>query len=298
MRRLFVCLAATGALAACLSISERPSAPQVEIQDLNWVSDDADKVAHLTQQPTACLPDELSPAARRGELLFNSPFLLGGQAAKAQLSCGSCHRNGRDNPDFVFAGISGPPGTADVTHAFFGPMRADRQINPVPIPDLANAAAERRVDRDQAGVLEAFLTAQIVEEFSGSPPESQWVADVAAYVRAIDTRQCMDTAMEHRSWAQEWARVETGIQAAQATPEPASRAYGQAARAALGRLFQRYPAIEHTRLRRHLTALSLAIRDGEDWINEPERLAAIAASLERSSSTSLYDASTLARYLR
>ncbi|MGF7473737.1 hypothetical protein WFJ45_23635, partial [Salmonella enterica subsp. enterica serovar Minnesota] len=76
----------------------------------------------------------LNDSARIGRAAFNSPLLLGGQAARAGLSCASCHRNGRGNPDFHFPGISGAPGTADVTASLLSSHRGDGQFNPKPIP--------------------------------------------------------------------------------------------------------------------------------------------------------------------
>ena len=69
-----------------------------------------------------------------GEALFHTPSLLGGQAAKAGISCASCHVNGQGNPHFQFPGISGQPGTADATHNFFSSHRGDDKFNPVSHP--------------------------------------------------------------------------------------------------------------------------------------------------------------------
>lgn len=298
MRFALAGFAACAALSACFSAPEPSQSAGVDLRALSWVSAEADIVAHLTEHPDNCLPAELSGTVRRGELLFNSPFLLGGQAAKAGLSCGSCHRNGRGNPDFVFAGISGAPGTADVTHAFFGPMRADRDINPVPIPDLASPAGHRLVERDSPGALEQFLEAQIVEEFSGQTPNDRVVADLAAYIRAIDAHHCTDGGYAPQSWTDEWSRVEAGIAANETLPLQHSPPYLQAARAALGRLYERYPAADHARVREALISLSLAIRDQEGGLNEPQRLTAVRRLLEQASPTSLYDAETLGNHLR
>ena len=106
-------------LAACQGAPPDTVQSPLDLTALQWLDSASDPVLHLTQHPSTCLTEPNLPAVQRGALLFESPTLLGGQAAKAGLSCAACHRNGRGNPVFVFPGISGPPGTADVTHGLF-----------------------------------------------------------------------------------------------------------------------------------------------------------------------------------
>ena len=117
-----------------------------------------------------------------GQIAFHTPTLLGGQAAKAGISCASCHVNGRDNPHFSFPGVSGAPGTADVTHSFFSSHRGDGQFNPVLIPDLAKPG---KISRDREGELEQFMRGLIVEEFDGAEPDHAVLDTLAVYVRAL-----------------------------------------------------------------------------------------------------------------
>ena len=120
---------------------------------------------------------------RGGRALFATPTLLGGQAAKAGLSCASCHINGRDNPHFLLAGVSAGPGTADVTNSFFSAARGNGRFDPVAIPDLAKPG---KVSRDsEARALETFIRNLIVEEFGGQEPTPAMLDALAAYVRAI-----------------------------------------------------------------------------------------------------------------
>ncbi len=118
-----------------------------------------------------------------GRALFETPTLLGGQAAKAGLSCGSCHTNGRDNPHFQFPGVSGTPGTADVTHSFFSSNRGDGTFNPVKIPDLAKPGKISRAPDQQE--LEKFVRALIVEEFDGEDPGDFTLFALSSYIRAL-----------------------------------------------------------------------------------------------------------------
>lgn len=126
-------------------------------------------------------PDTADQGA--GEILFSTPTLLGGQAAKAGLSCSSCHINGRDNPHFFLTGVSGEQGTADVTHSFFSALRGNGHFDPLPIPDLAQPG---KISRDEAkGELEPFIRNLIVEEFGGAEPSPAILHALGSYVRAL-----------------------------------------------------------------------------------------------------------------
>ncbi|MCR5878641.1 M48 family metallopeptidase [Phenylobacterium sp. J367] len=133
-RRRAAVLAA--ALAGGASLSLAADAPP--LRAMRWLSPGADPVRTLATQPVECLrpPAGLEDAlsVEIGRAAFRSPLVLGGQAARAGLSCESCHRNGRGNPDFLFPGASGPPGTADVTLSLFSSRRGNGVHDPEPIP--------------------------------------------------------------------------------------------------------------------------------------------------------------------
>src|SRR3954469_25387931 len=118
------------------------------IREARWLQS-PDVVSDLTQQPAECLAWPKDPHVRRevamGRALFRSPLLLGGQAARVGLSCASCHRNGRTNPHFHFPGVSGDPGTADVTASIMSEHRGDGIFNPKPIPDLGGNPVKLKV---------------------------------------------------------------------------------------------------------------------------------------------------------
>lgn len=259
-----------------------------------WIGSGADVARSLTSQPTTCLNRPLKDVAV-GELLFNNPQLLGGQAAKAGLHCGSCHRNGRGNPDFVFLGVSGTPGTADVTHGLFGPDRADDTFNPVVIPDLASAEGRLKVDRNADGDLESFLRAQIVEEFQGAAPTDAVIDEIARYLRALDVDQCVADADEPVTWRREVSRLEAGLQALShgAIDEATRRAVASAMRNALGRLYGRYDAKAHTPIREQLLDMSYSLADGEDSTALAVELTELTRKLTEHADRSLYDAATL-----
>lgn len=133
--------------------------------------------------PTDIINEDDRRAYQIGEALFRSPTLLGGQAAKARISCNSCHINGRGNSLFQFSGISGQDGTADVSSSFFSSFRGNQKFDPVPIPDLAKINA---VSHDPNGrALEIFIKGLIVEEFNGKKPPKAVIDALAIYVRTI-----------------------------------------------------------------------------------------------------------------
>ncbi|MEA3066526.1 MAG: hypothetical protein QOJ27_2987 [Sphingomonadales bacterium] len=149
----------------------------------------------LSREPAECFVPPRDPGLRRraeiGRIAFRTPLLLGGQAARAGLSCASCHRNGRGNPDFLFPGLSEAPGTADVTASLMSSHRGDGRFNPKPIPDLGGPRRALKVSRDPADhKLEAFIHGLVAEEFDGPEPSTAVLDGLAAYVRALQPEAC------------------------------------------------------------------------------------------------------------
>jgi hypothetical protein len=164
------------------------------VREARWLA--PDKVFEgLSREPAECFIRPADAAERRragiGRVAFRTPLLLGGQAARAGLSCAACHRNGRGNPDFLFPGLSGRPGTADVTASLMSSHRGDGRFNPKPIPDLAGPRRALKVSQDPSRrTLEAFIRGLVVEEFDGPEPSSQVLDGLAAYVRALRPDAC------------------------------------------------------------------------------------------------------------
>ena len=156
------------------------------LRSLVWIAPGAELEA-LSVQPQSCLTGNADDiAVRSGRALFNTPLLLGGQAAKAGLTCNSCHVSGRDNPHFFLRPLSSETGTADVTSSFFSMSRGNGRFDPIVIPDLA---ATGKISRDpQTGALDRFVRNLIVEEFSGAEPSKATLAALASYIRAL--RRC------------------------------------------------------------------------------------------------------------
>lgn len=171
---------------ALLLAADAPSA--LPLTEARWLAPQT-PIDRLLYEPAECVAWPAAPPLHRsaqiGRAAFRAPLLLGGQAARAGLSCASCHRNGRGNPDFHFPGISGKPGTADVTASLLSSHRGDGAFNPRSIPDLANIAKPKE-RRD----LEVFIRGLIVEEFDGPEPDSRVLRGLIDYVRFMDSAEC------------------------------------------------------------------------------------------------------------
>lgn len=162
----------------------------VPLREAQWIAPGRDTVALLTREPSECLKRTKDPVAAMsieiGRAAFRNPLLLGGQAARVGLSCNSCHRSGRGNPDFVFPGVSGEPGTADVTSSLMSSRRGDGINNPKLIPDLSGPRERLKV-RDG---IDRFVHGLIVEEFDGIAPPPRVVAGLVDYVGGLSAGAC------------------------------------------------------------------------------------------------------------
>ena len=194
--------------------AEKNLRTDVEITEAKWTAPGADIVKILTTEPAECLAaardNETQYLADVGRAAFNSPFLLGGQAARARLTCNSCHRSGGDNPDFFLDGLSGAPGAADVTSSIFSKVREDNDFNPVPIPTLVdsgeknsfgshgvspelNASPESMLAMkppDSTLALKAFVASAITDEFQGEPPSEVILDGLTAYISHLKSDAC------------------------------------------------------------------------------------------------------------
>jgi hypothetical protein len=311
--RLLIVAAIAGTLGAA-----RADTPTVPLRALRWITPGADAVRILTRRPVECLAIPADPeAAYRvevGRAAFRDPLLLGGQAARAGIACDSCHRNGRSNPDFTFPGLSGAPGTADVTSFVFSTHRGDHIADPRPIPDLGGPKARLKVDRSPGSpALRTFVHGLVAEEFEGAEPPPAVLDGLAAYVRALDPAACPGAGTEAVT-AQ--GAVADALRAAEAARAALARRDGatalamiRAARAQLGDLAERFngPALadERERLARasfELADVAEAVRHGDPaadgrlagWLKAAP---AWRTTLLRAEPRSLYDPGRLAAAL-
>lgn len=291
-----------------------PGAPPVLAA--RWLSPDADRVALLARAPAECLRlppgREARLSVELGRAAFRTPLLLGGQAARAGLSCEACHRSGRGNPHFLFPGVSGPPGTADVTSSLFSSHRGDGRDDPAPIPDLSGPKAALRIDQAPgARALEPFIHGLIVEEFDGPEPPRAVLEGLAAYVRALSPAACPATGTEAVAPAILMEDARRAVRAAGALAArgdaPSAILALAGARARLSLIDERYagPALEVPRER--LRAADARLAEAQQALRAPRGDArrkmkawlaaspALEAELRRTQPLSLFDEARLRR---
>lgn len=165
------------------------------LRNAAWLAPGSDTIVALTRAPAECFRAPVdaarASAAEAGRIVFRSPLLLGGPAAKSGLSCQTCHINGHANPDFFSEGLSAAPGTADVTSHLFSKTRGDGVFNPKKIPSLLDIPRTRRAgEADRIPGLEPFVHGVIVDEFQGAEPAPPVFEALLAYVSALDRSAC------------------------------------------------------------------------------------------------------------
>jgi len=300
-------------LAGGLLAAAAPSA--LPIRAARWLAPD-ERLAALSRQPVECArPPAAGPEQALfdiGRTAFRTPVLLGGQAARAGLNCASCHANGRRNSAFLFPGLSGAAGTADVTSSLMSSHRGNGTFDPKPIPDLAVPV---KVSRDPADpALRRFMHGLIVEEFDGAEPPPLILDGLGVYVRASRAEGCDTAGTEPVRLAAALSDIREAIGAAQVAlaqgDRPAARLMISGARAMLGTIDERFTlpgmATERERLRTADAGL-LAVRQGMDggtadaaqqlnhWLKQ---MPGWSAPLLRAEQRSLYDRRRLAEALR
>lgn len=267
------------------------------IREARW-TDPAALPHSLSYAPPECLARPRAPAETRsvaiGRIAFRAPLLLGGQAARAGMSCASCHVNGRGNPGFRFPGLSGAPGTADVTASLMSSHRGDGVFNPKPIPDLAGSPEKLKISRSAPGRLESFIHGLITEEFDGPEPPAEVLAGLAAYVRSLDPAACPPGPVGLRL-GDRLAEVETAVALARTETAETRRLLLAAARSTLGAIDERFAGLraDRARLREadaELNAARLRQRDFAGWDAVWPR---IKAALLRDEGRSLYSPARL-----
>ena len=208
-----------------------------------WIAPGADRDRALVREPTECLDWPTDPGLRQsvaiGRAAFRDPLLLGGQAARSGVACESCHRAGRTNPDFHFPGVSGAPGTADVTSSLFSSHRGDGIDNPRAIPDLSVAKVRLKVPQDRrSGDLERFIDGLVTKEFDGREPPPAVLKGLADYVRALGPQACPAAASRPVSVSGMMQVAAQALESAQILAEQGDEAASQAmVRAARAQLF-------------------------------------------------------------
>lgn len=261
--------------------------PPPDIADIHWIHEDADLIAELTTTRAECgvASADADPmhAVRLGRVAFRSPVLLGGLAARVGMSCNTCHPNGHENPAFFVVGVTGKPGTADVTGSVFSTERDDHIFNPVPIPSLLDVAA-RSSFGSVAPVedLRTFLNAAIVDEFQGQPPPSSIADALLAYVTSLQSSACKDPpriAVSFESDSNELRETLALVLASLDRNElRAAEFVILSLRASLGRVYRRFPG--SIAAREELIELSTSLADARRRLEKDGGQPAARSTLE------------------
>ena len=265
------------------------------------------RIAALTLAPKECLSPPTSIAHSQlvaiGRTAFADPLLLGGQAARMQMSCATCHSNGRRNATFLLPGLSGAPGTADVTSSILSSHRGNGVFDPQPIPDLAIATQDARGPRP---ALAGFVHGLITQEFDGAEPPPIAFAGLLAYIGAV--RACQPDVLEPITVDAAIADITAAVRAAndalRLNDKATARLMLGAARSRLGNIHERYdmPALRRTQAEiaatdRPLLALQHALDRGDNitpGLQAWQFPMSLRVRLRRDASRSLYDPATLA----
>ena len=284
--------------------------PGLPLRAMRWMSPEANLRNALSETPTECLRPPQAPRAAQaveiGRAAFRTPLLLGGQAARAGVTCESCHRAGRGNPDFQFPGASGPPGTADVTLSLFSSHRGNGVHDPRPIPDLSGPRSALKVAPEG---LSGFIRGLIVEEFDGPEPPAAVLEGLVAYVSALDPAACPHHPSTPVTLAATMTDARLAVTAAGAAlaqgDRPTANLMIAAARTQLGLIDERYGAFpdDRARLRRadaDLASLQAAIRErrpdaAAQLAGSTGGLTALETRLARREPASLFNPKQLAR---
>jgi hypothetical protein len=269
-------------LGGTAALAGAAAAPRFET--LRWIAPGTEYVA-LTSQPSTCLAF--------------TPTLLGGQAAKAGLSCASCHINGRDNPHFLMNGVSERPGTADVSDSFFSAARENGKFDPVPIPDLALPGKVSRQPGRQA--LEQFIRDLIVDEFAGEEPSYVTLESLATYVRAIKACPRDDKAPVPRQLHDQLAIIKgaldvAGQLAARGDRKKEVSLLIAAARHQLGLISERYAGAKLKRERALLLKASRELQHVAESSNGEQALAAWQSRVDKELAERLFRKESLSLY--
>ncbi len=277
------------------------------LAEARWLARGADLVVVLTVSPGECVvrsdDPETNYLAEVGRAAFSSPFLFGGQAARGGLSCASCHVDGHSNPDFFLEGLSGAPGTADVTSSIFSKVRDDGEFNPMTIPSLVGIGKKSSFGTSAPRPsLHAFISSAVADEFQGPETPKAVLDGLAAYIESMDAGACppAPVALTPRRAMRDVERTLAAAREAASRKDAATADFLLiGAQSALGRVYERFPGEATKDLREAVQTLSGDIGTMRIALTEPDasgaldeiakRAEKLGKRLEKARRRSLYD---------
>jgi cytochrome c peroxidase len=122
-----------------------------------------------------------------GDMAFDSAFIFGEPARSLNITCNTCHNKGVTNPNLFIPGLSGSPGTVDVSSSFFAPHANNGHFDPLDIPDLRGIRFTAPYGRNgRFESLREFARNVIVNEFDGPEPDPMMLDAMVAYMMEFD----------------------------------------------------------------------------------------------------------------
>ncbi len=230
------------------------AAPRALLREQAWTAPGETLAYDMTHAPVECLSAR-TPEIEIGRALFRSPALLGGPAARAGLSCHACHSNGAVNARFLLPELTDRAGHADVTSEWASNVRGDGEVNPLPIPNLADVSERDAFGQSREPSLAAFVHGVIVEEFQGVPPPPRAFAGLIAYLLALRSAACPqgNAAITLAASADD---VRRAIAVAEVADTETANVLLLASQDAVGRIVERLPADRFSPERRTFEALA------------------------------------------
>ena len=122
-----------------------------------------------------------------GELAFKSDALLrASRSFGVHLTCDSCHPDGGTTQVLFIEGLSGKPGTIDITNRAVT-LYEDGTFNPVNIPSLFGVRHTEPYSRTGSfATLREFTRFAVVEEFGGMDPADLTLDSLVAYEESLN----------------------------------------------------------------------------------------------------------------
>ncbi len=122
-----------------------------------------------------------------GDMLFDSPEILGAPARGLGFACSSCHNRGDVNRALFVPGLSRRAGGIDADNAFFNPRGSDGRFDPLDVPSLRGIRFTAPYGRDgRSASLREFVRNVIVGEFGGAEPTPLMLDALLAYMNEFD----------------------------------------------------------------------------------------------------------------
>lgn len=122
-----------------------------------------------------------------GDMLFDSPEIMGPRARALGFACSSCHNRGDVNRALFVPGLSRRAGGIDVDNGFFNARGNDGRLDPLDVPSLRGIRFTAPYGRNgrMAGLRE-FTRNVIVGELGGPEPSPLMLDALVAYMNEFD----------------------------------------------------------------------------------------------------------------